>query len=97
MKGETRTMQIKNYMEDLVWEQLDRILSKHENVCDCEKCKFDIVALALNILPPHYVVTAKGETYTRVKSLEQQFNIDIFSALTQAIKIVSGRPQHQDE
>lgn len=97
MKGETINMQVKNYMEDLVWEHLDHILSKHDNICDCEKCKFDIAALALNLLSPHYVVTAKGETYTRVKALEQQFNIDIFSALTQAIKIVSGRPQHQDD
>jgi len=90
-------MQLKNYMEDLVWDQLDAVIARHPGVCNCEKCKYDITALALNFLPPRYIVTAKGETFTRIKSLEQQFNIDIIAAISQAIKIVSGRPQHHNE
>ncbi|QJW49357.1 late competence development ComFB family protein [bacterium BFN5] len=63
-------------------------------MCSCDKCKFDIAALALNYLPPRYIVTERGETYTRIKSLEQQFNVDIMSAITLAISIVRGRPKH---
>lgn len=90
-------MQLKNYMEDLVMHQLDRIIARHEGICSCDKCKFDIAALALNYLPPRYIVTEKGETYTRIKSLEQQFNVDIMSAITLAISIVRGRPKHHAE
>lgn len=81
-------------MEDLVWSNIDKIIERHHNVCNCEKCRYDIAALALNFLPPRYTVTDKGETYTRVKSLEQQFTIDIITAITHAIKIVNSKPHH---
>ncbi|MEG6585548.1 late competence development ComFB family protein [Dendrosporobacter sp. 1207_IL3150] len=90
-------MQLKNYMEDLVFEQLDRVINSHQGVCKCEKCKYDIAALALNYLPPRYVVSDRGETYTRIKSLEQQFLVDIMSSITLAITIVNGRPKHNAE
>ena len=87
-------MQIKNYMEDLVWQRLDEVIASHSKACSCEKCRYDIAALALNFLPPRYVVTDQGETFTRIKSLEQQFNIDILTAITHAIQIVSKCPHH---
>jgi competence protein ComFB len=87
-------MQIKNYMEDIVWQKIDKVMERHPDFCGCEKCRYDIVALALNFLPPRYVVNDKGETYTKVHSLEQQFNIDIITALTNAITIVSKLPHH---
>lgn len=89
-------MQIKNYMEDLVWQRLDEVIATHSKSCGCEKCRYDIAALALNFLPPRYVVTDQGETYTRIKSLEQQFNIDIITAITHAIQIVRKCPHHDN-
>lgn len=89
-------MIIKNHMEDLVWNNIDSIIARHQNICDCEKCRYDIAALALNFLPPRYTVTEKGETYTRIKSLEQQFNIDIITAISHAIKIVNNQPHHEE-
>ncbi len=90
-------MQIKNYMEDLVWQRLDEVIASHSNACDCDRCRYDVAALALNFLPPRYVVTEQGATYTRIKSLEQQFNIDIITAITHAIQIVRQCPHHRDE
>ncbi len=87
-------MELKNYMEDLVFQRLDRVISTNPKVCKCEKCRYDIAALALNFLPPRYIVTDKGETYARAKSLEQQFNVDIITAITHAIKIVNSQPHH---
>lgn len=89
-------MELKNYMENLVWQQVDDVIKAHPNACDCEKCRYDVVALALNFLPPRYVVTEKGQTYTRIKSLEQQFNIDIITAISNAIKIVNSKPHHNE-
>ena len=56
-------MNIKNYMEDLVWGQLDAVIARHREVCTCEKCRYDIAALALNFLPPRYIASDKGETH----------------------------------
>ncbi|CVK17801.1 late competence development ComFB family protein [Sporomusa sphaeroides] len=90
-------MELKNFMEDLVWQQLDEVIENHKHACRCEQCRFDTAALALNLLPPHYVVSARGETFSKAKSLEQQFNVDILTAISQAIQIVSSRPRHESK
>lgn len=90
-------MELKNYMEDIVWQNLDQLLAKQPDMCQCSKCRYDIMALALNFLPPRYVVTEAGETFTRIRSLEQQFSVDIITAITNAIIIVSNRPRHDEE
>lgn len=87
-------MHIKNYMEEVVWESLDRVLDTKEGVCKCDKCRNDIVAIALNALPPRYVVTDLGETYTRIKALEQQFYADVITAITNAAVVVQASPRH---
>lgn len=87
-------MELKNYMETLVWQYLPDVLASHRDVCTCQHCRFDIAALALNFLPPRYVVTNKGQTMAKVKSLDQQFYVDIVTALTNAITIVKSRPHH---
>ena len=90
-------MQLKNYMEDLVWEKLDEVMDTQLDMCHCERCRYDVASLALNFLPPRYVVTNLGETYTRVKSLEMQFIIDILSAISHAMIIVKAKPNHDVE
>ena len=90
-------MLIKNYMEDIVWEQLDTVLASQKKVCTCEHCRYDIVALSLNFLPPRYVATHEGAVYSKVKSLEQQFGIDIITAITNAVIIVNKSPHHDKE
>lgn len=87
---------IKNYMEDCVLDALGEILHGM-NVCDCDKCRMDVAAVALNSLPPKYVVTRKGQLYTKLSVLQQQFDVDIISAITKAAVIVSKKPRHGEE
>lgn len=86
---------LKNYMEEIVFNQIDLILTDI-NVCKCQKCKLDIAALALNSLPPQYIVTSKGELYSRLKLLEQQFEVDVITAVTRAAVLVKRDPRHLD-
>jgi competence protein ComFB len=87
-------MELVNYMETLVWQYLPDMLAEHPDCCQCQHCRYDIAALALNFLPPRYVVTDKGQVLTKVRSLEQQFHVDIIAALTNAIILVMARPHH---
>jgi len=87
-------LELRNYMETLVWQNVDEIVTNNHGVCPCEHCRYDIVALALNFLPPRYIVTQKGETWTKVKALEQQFYVDVVTAVTNAVTIVRSRPHH---
>ena len=81
-------------MEDLVIQNIDGIMKSQNVPCKCEHCKFDTIALALNFLPPRYIVTAKGETYAKIQMLDQQFKADIFAAVTKATVIISNNPRH---
>lgn len=87
--------QIKNYMEEVVFNQMKEILTDM-NVCTCEKCLLDIAAIALNTLPPKYVVTEKGMLYSKVDSLGQQFDVDVIAAITRAAVIVKRSPRHNE-
>jgi competence protein ComFB len=87
-------MELNNFMEKLVMEKLDIVINANPKVCKCQRCRYDIAALALNSLPTYYVVTAAGATYTKMNSLDQQFHVDIVAAITQAIKIVRKDPHH---
>lgn len=44
---------------------VDKFLSyRNQNICTCPRCMSDIVAIALNYLPPHYIVdTDKGKEF----------------------------------
>jgi competence protein ComFB len=84
---------LKNTMEDVVNKNIDSILNIM-NVCKCEKCRMDIMAISLNDLPAKYVVTATGELYTKVRELEQQFEVNVETAIIKAAIFVSKKPQH---
>ncbi|HHY59926.1 MAG TPA: late competence development ComFB family protein [Clostridia bacterium] len=87
---------LKNYMEDVVWSFLPNVLAKYPDACHCEICQHDIVAIALNLLPPRYVVREQGEIYTKLHTLEIQYRADIYTALTKAIMTVTANPRHDD-
>jgi competence protein ComFB len=86
--------QIKNYMEEIVFSQLKEVLDDI-NACTCEKCILDVAAIALNDLPPKYIVTEKGELYSKIGSLKQQFEVDVIAAITKAAVLVKRRPRHE--
>ena len=83
----------KNYMEDIV-EDTMKVIKKNLPVCDCPQCTSDIMALALNSLPPKYVVTRKGELYSKLATIRQQCEVDVLTAVTKAITTVRDSPRH---
>lgn len=86
--------QIKNYMEEIVFSLIKEVL-EDINVCTCDKCILDIAAIALNDLPSRYIVSEKGELYSKINSLKQQFEVDVISAITKAAVLVKRSPRHE--
>ncbi len=86
---------LKNVMEQTVLQVIDK-LAEDQEFCNCHCCRMDIAALALNSLPPRYVITSKGETYSHTDLLELQKSLDVVSAVFRAIKIVQKNPRHGD-
>lgn len=87
--------ELKNYMEQIVLSQMKDVLNDI-NMCKCEKCLLDIAALALNDLPPQYIVSKKGELYSKINTLKKQFEVDVIAAITKAAVLVKRNPRHDE-
>ena len=87
----TPELQLHNVMEDLVVDWMEKVL-KDFSCCKCEKCQFDIMALSLNKLRPHYVVTRN--LYSKTKYLDQLLQSDIMTAVVTSVDYVSTNPRH---
>lgn len=80
-----------NLMEAFVEKRLDAALKKFK-CCDCERCRKDVLAVALNKLPPLYVI----EDDPDIRDLhERERAAQVATALVQAILTVKARPSHE--
>ena len=81
---------LRNLMEQLVSERLDDAFTKF-NCCRCDRCRQDVAALALNQLPPRYLVA----TADRLEQKAQQAQIaEVNRAIVRAILYVRANPRH---
>jgi len=89
---------ILNYPELAVQELIDEVLKEYAqnnpHTCNCERCKNDIMALALNNLPPKYVVTDHGNILTKAIYDQVGGKAQVVAALTAAIQKVQKNPRH---
>jgi competence protein ComFB len=86
----------RNLMEELVDSRLDEYM-RSEAVCQCERCRADVMALALNNLQPKYVVSVSGEVYSRYDAVKSQFQADVITTILCAIAVINKRPRHDGE
>lgn len=89
---------IRNFIELAVEEMLDEVIkqyaSKNPGICNCQRCRLDVMALALNNLPTRYVVTDEGGIYTKVSMELIGGRAQVVAAITNAIQIVNKHPRH---
>lgn len=82
-----------NLMEDVVLWYVDSMLAA-DGGCTCTVCRCDVIAYALNHLPPRYVASEKGRMLVKLDSYKSQFRTDVTAALSEAIKVVRSNPRH---
>lgn len=82
-----------NVMQVLVEEKAPKYI-KMLGVCECPRCAEDVKALALNHLPPKYVVMDHGDMIPRLTYYEGKFNSDIITQLVAACQAVQKTPHH---
>jgi len=88
---------ISNYMEEIVKNYLNKILSTdpcYATMCKCELCIDDVMAKALNNLKPYYITTKKGEVFAEYSSLETQHQAEVISEVVKAVEFVSIHRNH---
>lgn len=89
-------MELVNYTINWVWDVLDEVLQRRSDICCCERCRYDMAAMALNRLRPNYVVSSHGRVYAKTKLLNQQTRTDVLSEVIKAVEQVSKNPHHLD-
>ena len=82
-----------NMMEAVVEEEL-AVLGDNLGCCMCPQCQSDIIAYALNHLPPRYVATQAGGAISKADSLRIQHLTDVRTAVVQAAQMVRENPRH---
>ena len=85
--------QLRNFTESAVKLYMDRWY-KEADVCQCEICRMDVMAIMLNNLKPKYVVTDTGALYAQLDDFDPQYKIDFMTIMSQAAQIVKNNPRH---
>ena len=87
--GNTREV---NLIKRIVLEKLEYTMQMLR-ACDCDRCRSDVIALALNELPTFYAV---GEELIpeKIAELRRRYEVKVTSALIQAVQRVKAEPRH---
>lgn len=83
-----------NRMEAYVDMAVTELFGQRKELCPCDRCRLDISALALNALPPRYVVSDFGEIVTNLDLDSSQWKADVMMALLRALEVVRKKPRH---
>lgn len=82
-----------NVAEEIVRSKVPPIMLDYD-MCTCERCTNDVVALTLNRIPPKYVVTMKGKLYARINACLPQYQTDMLAAITDSCTTVKNNSRH---
>jgi competence protein ComFB len=78
-----------NLAELAVKERLNEALNRFK-CCECDRCIKDIMAIAVNALPPKYVVRSEQDIAVELRKYEG----DVVGALVNAVLKVKNNPRH---
>lgn len=85
-----------NVMQALVEDKADKYI-KMFGLCNCNRCRIDVIALALSNLPAKYVVAKPHDLIPRLSIYEQKFSASVVTQVMSACRKVLDRPHHQRE
>lgn len=85
----------RNVMETLVESKVDRLWKTHTG-CTCDQCREDVIALALNNLPPQYVVSRAGALYVKLAQLKNIQEVETTRQVAAAMRVIGAAPHHDE-
>ncbi|GAB6188653.1 hypothetical protein JCM30566_03920 [Marinitoga arctica] len=87
-----------NVVENLVEDITNEMFSMpNVDMCVCDRCKADVIALTLNHLHPKYVVTEKGRILSELENYTFQMRAEVLTEVLKAMEKVKKNPSHPKE
>lgn len=74
-----------------VVDALSRVLNEYPEFCECIRCRFEVVATALNYLSPHYYVEAGYGGYAHDQGLTRLLIENAIRIAVSEVKVMRGR------
>jgi len=82
-----------NIVEDMVRQKVDELI-KDLDMCNCNRCRLNACAIALNNLPPHYATTERGALLGELEDISINYQANLTVEVTKALLIVKEQPLH---
>jgi len=92
IRDEKNEVILYNVTEKLVLDRLEATLKKM-NCCRCDRCKEDIVAIALNNLKPKYIVANKDNIKEKIHEYDEMGR-EVTTEVIKAVLKVRKNPRH---
>lgn len=83
-----------NVLEEIVKLRVDEFIEMFE-VCDCPRCRADIIALSLNYLPPKYIVVDSSHVSPLLNFFSHHYSGAVAAQLSRACSVVKDNPHHK--
>lgn len=85
-----------NVTEEIVRGLVNFLLygNDYQTFCHCEQCKMDVMAIALNALPPRYVTSPQWRDVVFNEMNTSESLEEINKQIIRAIHIVGRKPKH---
>ena len=83
-----------NVTQALVEDKAEKYM-KMFNMCTCNRCRIDVIALALSNLPAKYVVAKPKDMIPRLSMYESKYSAAVITQVMKACKKVIDLPHHK--
>ncbi len=94
-KKEEKSYCLCNVVEVLIEDYYLEFM-KEENMCMCDKCQWDVKAVALSHILPQYCVVNRGENPPLINYFRKKLVNTIIVETINAWKIVKNMPNHKE-
>ncbi len=92
---EEKSYGLRNIVEILIEDYYLEFMTE-ENMCMCERCQWDVKAVALSHILPQYCVVNRGENPPLINYFRKKLVNTIIVETINACKIVKNMPNHKE-
>ena len=87
---------MKNLIEEAIGTAYESVRRRTPEFCGCQKCRDDVISLALNHTKPRYATgdPPRGAVLSRLELQSEQGQAHLIAAVHDAMKHVAANPRH---